>query len=143
MMVKTHTTVSVDPDLLQLAKEEGIILSKIFGDALRDAVGASENTNLKQFRLQRMAEIKSMELEEINNELNDISFRTKKMQTKIESDKEWDDNLIKKEEVFISTLTLEDFNSVSEWRNKILNKRLNKKFTYQNYILRFEKLIKK
>jgi len=142
MMAKAHTTLSVDPELLQLAKEERLVLSKIFDAALREALGATEKTDLKKFRLQRMAEIKTAELEDIKKELDDIGVQ-KIVVAESKSDKiMWDNDLIAKEDAAISAMSLEDFNRVINFRQKLLNGKLNKKLTFMEYKNKFEKLIK-
>lgn len=144
-MPKTHTTLSIDSVLLDRAKNQNIVLSHIFEVALKQALGMTKKTDIRVLQLKEMQRHKLTELEIIKKELVTITNEKNKSKKKKKEDITWDEKQFQREKEFMLKphITREVFNSVRQHRCKCLNSTLNHKLSLEEYVLKFEKFIKK
>lgn len=133
-MRTARVNLSIDPDLKYLAQLKGLNLSEVLDGRLREMMDVTPREAEKKVLVLKK-EILLTELEEIDNKIK------KKGGASVEVS-EWDRNHFETEIKRVEGLTKQEFMEVSEWKCKVINKVLNKKLTYQQYLGKFTKHIK-
>jgi hypothetical protein len=138
-MRKGHTTISIDPDLVDIAKAMGINISRECENHLWGIVGFKNNPgySTEKFKLQKMAEIKQRELEDFQGRIADMEQKEKEGLSKsdqeaIAEEKTWARQCFKSYE----KTRAEYYNphSAVDTRFPMLNSKLRKKISREQYM---------